>query len=384
MVSTDPAHSLSDSLAQSVSGGSPVLVEGTEGMLYGMEIDPEASKAEFAAFTSSEAGSKGVTDFMGSMGLGGVLSQLEDLKLGELLETPPPGLDEAIAITKVVSFIKDDKYARFTRIVFDTAPTGHTLRLLSLPDFLDATIGKVVRLRQKLAGAASAVKSLFGAGDEGACWRPRRRAARLTPSPPGQDEAVKKLEALKQRLTEVKELFRDPKGTEFVIVTIPTVLAISESSRLLASLRAESVPVKRLVVNQLLRRPAGGVEADLPALRREVEEAASQLQAAAPPDRPELQAAAARLAAASAALAGASQADASFAALKRRDQARAMQLVEEEPAGLGSLKRIEAPLFGARCPRHRECAAHSPPPPQTWRFGGCPRCPSSARRCGHD
>ena len=182
MVSTDPAHSLSDSLAQSVSGGSPVLVEGTEGMLYGMEIDPEASKAEFAAFTSSEAGSKGVSDFMGSMGLGGVLSQLEDLKLGELLETPPPGLDEAIAITKVVAFIKDDKYARFTRIVFDTAPTGHTLRLLSLPDFLDATIGKIVRLRQKLSSAASAVKSLFGAGDEGA---PRRRcrcpALPLTP-----------------------------------------------------------------------------------------------------------------------------------------------------------------------------------------------------------
>lgn len=60
---------------------------------------------------------------MGSMGLGSVLDQLEDLKLGELLDTPPPGLDEAIAITKVVQFIKSDDYSKFSRIVFDTAPT---------------------------------------------------------------------------------------------------------------------------------------------------------------------------------------------------------------------------------------------------------------------
>ena len=167
VVSTDPAHSLGDSLAQSVGGGSPVAVEGTDGMLVAMEIDPEQSKAEFAAFATADQG-KGVKDFMGSMGLGGVLEQLEDLKLGELLDTPPPGLDEAIAITKVVQFIKGEEYAKFTRIVFDTAPTGHTLRLLSLPDFLDATIGKVVRLRQKIAGAANSVKSLFGQGETGA------------------------------------------------------------------------------------------------------------------------------------------------------------------------------------------------------------------------
>ena len=145
LVSTDPAHSLSDSLDQDVTGGTPVAVEGTDGMLYAMEVDPEQAKSEFAAFAKQTDMSSGAKDFMSSVGLGGFAEQIGDLKLGELLDTPPPGLDEAIAIAKVVQFIKDEKYAKFTRIVFDTAPTGHTLRLLSLPDFLDASIGKIVR-----------------------------------------------------------------------------------------------------------------------------------------------------------------------------------------------------------------------------------------------
>jgi arsenite-transporting ATPase len=239
LVSTDPAHSLTDSLAQDVTGGMPVAVEGTDMMLYAMEVDPDQAKAEFAAFAKTNDMGAGAKNFMSSVGLGGFADQLGDLKLGELLDTPPPGLDEAIAIAKVVQFIKDDKYAKFTRIVFDTAPTGHTLRLLSLPDFLDASIGKIVRLRQKLTSATDAVKGLFGVDNQ------------------EQDEAVAKLEALKAQLNEVKDLFRNEETTEFVIVTIPTVLGISESSRLLQSLRKENVPAHRLVVNQIIQVTGG-------------------------------------------------------------------------------------------------------------------------------
>ena len=60
---------------------------------------------------------------------------------GELLETLPPGVDELVAISNVVRFIRAPEYSHFTRIIFDTAPTGHTLRLLGAPDFLDASLG---------------------------------------------------------------------------------------------------------------------------------------------------------------------------------------------------------------------------------------------------
>ena len=328
LVSTDPAHSLSDSLAQDVTGGLPVAVEGTDGMMYAMEVDPDQAKAEFTAFAKQADVSAGAKDFMSSVGLGGLADQLGDLKLGELLDTPPPGLDEGIAIAKVVQFIKDEKYAKFTRIVFDTAPTGHTLRLLSLPDFLDASIGKIVRLRQKLTSAGDAVKSLFGVADE------------------AQDEAVAKLERLKAQLQEVKDLFRNEDTTEFVIVTIPTVLGISESGRLLAELRKERVPARRLVVNQIINVTGEGFaarketlavkEAALrEALEKVMEDTDGGGDAASALDE---------MLAANASVVHDAQTAVSFCTVKARDQRRAMEMLDAD-AGLRTLKRIEAPLF---------------------------------------
>ncbi|GFR49978.1 hypothetical protein Agub_g12120 [Astrephomene gubernaculifera] len=281
VVSTDPAHSLSDSLAQDVSGGRPVLLQGSDLPLWGLEIDPEEAKREFLGGGAGAGGAEGggsgegggggpsaaaqVGDFMSKMGMGFIVDQLKvphlppvadtqlgpaepprlpylvsfmDLKLGELLNTPPPGLDEAVAVAKVVQFVQSAEYARFSRIVFDTAPTGHTLRLLSLPDFVEASLGKVIRLRRKLNSATSVVRGLFGAGDS-------------------QDEAVQRLEVLQSRVRMVRQLFRDPGQTEFIIATIPTFLGVNESARLLRALRSENIPCKRIVVNQVVG-PAQG------------------------------------------------------------------------------------------------------------------------------
>lgn len=117
------------------------------------------------------------------------MDSLADLGLEELLNTPPPGLDEAIAISKVVEFVESASYARFSRIVFDTAPTGHTLRMLTLPDFVAAALDKVTALQTKLGGTgAGAVAALFGAG--------------------GTEAAVASLEKLKGRVNMVSRLFR--------------------------------------------------------------------------------------------------------------------------------------------------------------------------------
>ncbi|KAA3481631.1 ATPase ASNA1-like protein isoform X1 [Gossypium australe] len=203
VVSTDPAHSLSDSFAQDLTGGMLVPVEGPDFPLFALEINPEKAREEFRDAAKNNGGT-GVKDFMDGMGLGMLAEQLGELKLGELLDTPPPGLDEAIAISKVMQFLDSPPYSMFTRIVFDTAPTGHTLRLLSLPDFLGASIGKILKLREKVASATSAIKSVFGQEET-------------------RQNAADKLEQLTEQMVKVRDLFRDTDSTEFVIVTIPTV-----------------------------------------------------------------------------------------------------------------------------------------------------------------
>ncbi|KAI9156727.1 hypothetical protein LWI28_011225 [Acer negundo] len=287
VVSTDPAHSLSDSFAQDLTGGQLVPVEGPDCPLFALEINPEKAREEFRSVTQKNGGT-GIKDLMDGMGLGMLVEQLGELKLGELLDTPPPGLDEAIAISKVIQFLESQEYSMFTRIVFDTAPTGHTLRLLSLPDFLDASIGKILKLRQKITSATSAIKSVFGQEET-------------------REDASDKLERLRERMVKVRELFRDKDSTEFVIVTIPTVMAVSESSRLSSSLKKENVPVKRLIVNQLL-----------------------------PP----------------------SASDCKFCAMKRKDQMRALDIIQGDPE-LSSLTMIQAPLLreasasNVSCPTRR-------------------------------
>ena len=303
VVSTDPAHSLSDSLGQRVDGGRPVRVDGmAAGQLYGLEVNPEDAKEELREFSGSDGAREmgaGVKDFMGSVGLGGVVDQIADLRLGELLDSPPPGFDEAVAISKVVKFTESDEYSDFTRIVFDTAPTGHTLRLLSLPEFLDRSIGKVVALRQKLNSASGAIKSLFGIREE-------------------DDKTSERLERLKARMKKVQDIFTDTETTEFLIVTIPTLMAVVESSRLLGSLRDDGVPVRNIVLNQVVPEQWERVSEELdgvdvsPAARRALK----------------------------------------FCETKRRDQNKAIQMIRDDP-GLNSLRLVQV--------RSGKARARSPP-----------------------
>ena len=291
VVSTDPAHSLSDSLGQRVDGGSPVRVDGmASGELHGMEGNPEDAKEELREFSGSDGAQEmgaSVKDFMGSVGLGNVVDQIADLRLGELLDSPPPGFDEAVAISKVVKFTESEEYNDFTRIVFDTAPTGHTLRLLSLPDFLDRSIGKVVALRQKLNSASGAIKSLFGIKEE-------------------EDKTSEKLQRLKARMQKVQDIFTDADTTEFLIVTIPTLMAVVESSRLLASLRDDGVPVRNIVLNQVVPEQWETVSRELEGV--DVSPAAKRAL--------------------------------KFGETKRKDQNKAIQMIRDDP-GLSSLRLVQ-------------------------------------------
>lgn len=226
IVSTDPAHSLSDAFGQSVSGGDPVPVMGIDN-LYAQEVDPDSMKRTFKMM--EQMGGDGGMGALGMEDMG-----LEDLN--SLFETIPPGFDEAVALVEIVKYIQGDAaYARFERIVFDTAPTGHTLRLLALPDFLNGFFGKIISMKGKLGNVMKQFKGMLGSGDAEA----------------EMNASVEEMEELKRSMGMVRDLFRDEIQTEFIVATIPNMMAIAESGRLVLELNREKIPVRHLFVNQV-------------------------------------------------------------------------------------------------------------------------------------
>lgn len=225
IISTDPAHSLGDVFDQEISH-KPTPVS-TIPNLYASQIDP----SQFQDALGGLGGIAGAGGDLSAMGMGDL--GLDDL--GSLMDKIPPGLDEAVALVEIVKLIQGDpEYNKFERIVFDTAPTGHTLRMLALPEFLDGFFGKIMRMKGKFGKAMKGLKNMMGGGfDENDA-----------------DDMMGDVEEMKRSMNVVKELFKDPRRTEFVIATIPTVMAVNESKRLVEELRKEQICVRHVWINQ--------------------------------------------------------------------------------------------------------------------------------------
>lgn len=223
VVSTDPAHSLSDTLETDIPAEPAQVREDIP--LYAAEIDPES---EFA-----DGPFRGDVDPLSSA-LG------EDM--GDLFDGSMPGSDEAAAIRLLVDYLDDP---RFDRVVVDTAPTGHTLRLLQLPEMLDSMVGKVLSIRERMQSMLSGLGGMFGDDDE-------------DPT----EEGVENLQAFADEIERLRTVLRDPELTDFRIVMVPEEMSILESERLLTQLEAFEIPVGTVVVNRVMQDPTEVTEVD--------------------------------------------------------------------------------------------------------------------------
>jgi arsenite/tail-anchored protein-transporting ATPase len=244
IVSTDPAHSLGDALDVDLnsSHGKPVQLTDplTRGRLWACQVDAASALDDFTSKMASAfdieklASALGVsTDFLNGLGLD---------QFASLLSNPPPGLDELVALSNVLDNSDSNSESNvpdFDLVIVDTAPTGHTLRLLALPQFLDGFLGKLIALRLKLSGLASTLQSLVG-------------DARAQEQTRAIDNALQKLQLFKSKMERFQTQLKNRDITRFVVVTIPTTLAVAESKRLIAELRHQKVAITDIVVNQYL------------------------------------------------------------------------------------------------------------------------------------
>jgi arsenite-transporting ATPase len=212
IASTDPAHSLSDSFDQPVGN----LITPVAGVpnLFALEMDASQRLEEFKH--QHEFVLKTIMDR-------GTFFDTEDI--GEFFDLSLPGMDELMAVIEIARIVREKKYSL---VILDTAPTGHTLRLLSLPQMMERWLGVLNLMMAK----HRFMVSTFGH------YRP--------------DETDAFLNFMRADLDLLNSVWRDIATTEFIPVTILEAMSISETGRLLEGLKALQIPVETLVVNRVM------------------------------------------------------------------------------------------------------------------------------------
>ena len=181
-----------------------------------MEID---AQAEFEKLKARYA--EDLERFLESVSRGFDLT-FDRVVLEKMMDLAPPGLDEIMALTRIMEFLARDSYDLF---VLDCAPTGHLIRLLELPDLINEWLKTFFNLFLKY-----------------------ERILRL---PGFADELV----GISRNLKKLRELLQNPASSVLYAVSIPTQMALEETKDLLAACDRMGIAVPSLFLN--LMTPPG-------------------------------------------------------------------------------------------------------------------------------
>ncbi|MQA09515.1 MAG: AAA family ATPase [Pseudonocardiaceae bacterium] len=215
VVSTDPAHSLGDVF------GAELADEPREvaAHLWAAEISGEQQARNRVEEIIEDAHAALPREVMPA-----VRRHLE-------LATDSPGTVESALLdrlTQLVAQVGD----RWDRLVVDSAPTGHMLRLLSLPALLTPWIEGLARQRERVRGMDRMVAGMTGRAQERA------------------DPLLERLHARRERLENLGQRLRDEAAVHLVLV--PELLPLAETLRTVESLTQAGMRLRPLIVNRVL------------------------------------------------------------------------------------------------------------------------------------
>ena len=234
LISTDPAHSTADML--SVAGGNTEheIMPG----LWLTEIDADQEAERYIDQIRSTLAGRVKANLRGE-----VERQLHLARLS-------PGAQEAALFDRLASVVASAR-ERYSLVVVDTAPSGHTLRLLSLPEVLEAWLEGLISQRRSVQGMNRLWRNMTIGGSAAE----ERDPVELT------------LLRRRQKFTAMRERITDADTTAFVLVLTPERLPIVETEQSRHLLSHYNVPVGGIVVNRVL--PAEVEDSDFFRRRRE-------------------------------------------------------------------------------------------------------------------
>ena len=218
LVSLDPAHSLSLALDVEVGG----KVKEVYRNLFAVEIDVESEMKSYLHRVKKEA-EKVVSPVI-----------LEEIKDQIDLAYYSPGAFE-LAILDVIHRIISESEKSYDRIVFDTAPSGYTLRLVSLPSLLNRWLHRLIDLRKE------ALKLQFYSDLED-----KRKLEEVY----SQDTVLSVLVKRKEQIETLRSVLPDREKTLFGIVVSPAVLPIQIAKKTVDELEASGIEVELVVFNR--------------------------------------------------------------------------------------------------------------------------------------
>ena len=233
LVSTDPAHSTSDIFERQFTREEREILPN----LFGLEIDADFEASRYIAEVKEQVSK------MFSPSMVGAASRQIDLAAAM------PGVGDVALFDRLTTIISARNSA-YDLVIFDTAPTGHTVRLLQMPEMLRAWIDALAVQRRR-----AVERDADSRGDDGGEDQP--------------DPIVSALERRRQRLDEVRARLVEHRDTSFVLVLIPERLPIEETSRAAGTLAEAGIEIGAIVVNRVL---PDGLSGEFYAARRRQED----------------------------------------------------------------------------------------------------------------
>lgn len=238
VVSTDPAHNLGHLWGQKIGDRATPLGDGAGGRLMGLEIDPDAT---------TDRHLKDVAHTLKRL--------MPDNLAGEVdkhmdLSRRSPGTHEAAVLERMTELVETG-LRDYDLVVFDTAPSGHTARLMALPEVMTAWTDGLLKRRDKSAKLGAAMRGLDG--DRG-----RTLLGSTAPRDPIEerdDEIRSILLRRRDRLAGLREVLVDAELSSFAIVLAAERLPVLETIELHEELTRTGVDIGALIVNK--RSPAG-------------------------------------------------------------------------------------------------------------------------------